>query len=131
LIKTGRKAYVIEAIPKKKREDKPNYGKLWIDKEDFSILKIEIEQESLAGFESISERLKEREIKPLISTIHYYGIEKEGLRFPSKTVFKEDYRYPRRYRVLGRAVKSWIKIEYDEYRFFTIDVKVKYESVGI
>lgn len=45
----GRKAYVLEAFPKEKTEEGPNYGKLWVDKEDFSILEIEMEQESLEG----------------------------------------------------------------------------------
>ena len=52
----GRKAYIIEVIPKRKMEDKPNYGKLWVDKENFSVLKSEISQESLAGYEDLEKK---------------------------------------------------------------------------
>ncbi|MCK4647085.1 MAG: hypothetical protein KAU46_12600 [Candidatus Aminicenantes bacterium] len=39
--------------PKKLIPGKPNYGKVWVDKQDGSILKMEIEAESLAGYEKI------------------------------------------------------------------------------
>ena len=118
----GRKAFVIEAKPKMEIEGKPNYGKIWIDKEDFSILKIEIEQESLAGFERLEQQIKKRKIKPLFTITHNYFIEKEGIRFPSKTVFEEKYIGRRRRRI--KASKT--NITYDNYRFFVVDVKVIY-----
>jgi len=116
-----RKAYVIEATPKREIEGKPNYGKLWIDKENFSVLKIEMSQESLAGFEDFVKKIKKQGIKPIFTTIHYYGVEKKGIRFPSKTVFTEVYRPFR-----GTASKT--EIEYSNYKFFTVDVEVKYKE---
>lgn len=118
----GREAFVIEAKPKKKIEEKPNYGKIWIAKEDFSIIRIEIEQESLAGFEKIKEEIKKRKIKPIITVTHDYGIKKDGIRFPSKTTFMEDYFGT----YMGRSKRSRMFITYDNYRFFTVDVEVKY-----
>lgn len=118
----GRKAYVLEALPKKKSEESPNYGKLWVDKEDFSILKIEMEQESLAGFEDLKKEAETLRMVPTFSTIHYYGIEKNGIRFPSKTSFQEEYK------VLGGGSfrRSKTEVDYSRYRFFTVDVEVKY-----
>ncbi len=118
----GRKAIVIEALPKVKMKDKPNYGKIWVDKGDFSILKIEIEAESLVGFESLKEMSKKRRIKPIITVVHDYDIEKKGLRFPSKIIFVESYFG----RGIGKFRASRTIITYDEYRFFTVDVKVKH-----
>lgn len=121
----GREAFVIEAKPKKKIEDKPNYGKIWVDTEDFSILKIEIKQESLAGYEKLKEELKDIKkmgIKPVITIIHEYGIEKNGIRFPSKTTFKEDYVGVN----IRRAKKSRLTVTYDDYKFFTVETEVKY-----
>lgn len=118
----GRKAFIIEAKPKTETEGNPNYGKVWVDKEDFSILKIEIEQESLAGFERLEQEIKKRKIKPLFTITHDYFIEKKGIRFPNKTVFEEKYIGWR-----GRRSKaSETIITYDNYRFFMVEVKVEY-----
>jgi hypothetical protein len=118
-----RKAYVIEVSPHGKIQDNPNYGKLWIDKEEFSVLKIEIEQESLIGFEAIEREAQRQSVEPIITSIHYYGVEKKGIRFPSKTVFKETYGdYLRE-----KTTKSKVDIEYIDYKFFIVEVDVKFE----
>ncbi len=117
----GRKAYVIEATPKMKTEEVPNYGKLWVDQEDSSILKIEMAQESLAGFDDFEKESKKRGLVPKFTTTHYYGVEKNGIRFPSKTTFEEDYRG-----LTGRFKRSKTEIEYSNYKFFTVEVEVKY-----
>jgi len=116
-----REILVIEAKPKRKTEEKPNYGKIWVDKEDFSIIKIEIEQESLAGIEELREKMKKGGLKPIIKVTHDYGTMKNGLRFPSKTEFTEDYAGTGR-----RIQKSRLSITYDNYRFFTVETEVKY-----
>ena len=113
---------MIEALPKIKMKDKPNYGKIWVDKEDFSVLKIEIEAESLAGFENLKEMSKKRRIRPIITVTHDYGLEKKGIRFPSKTIFEESYIGLG----TGKFRASRTIITYDDYRFFTVDVKVKH-----
>jgi hypothetical protein len=117
----GRKAYIIEVIPKRKMDDKPNYGKLWVDKENFSVLKSEISQESLAGYEDFKKKAKSLRIRPILKTTHYYEVEKKGIRFPSKTVFVEFY-----IRGTKRRERSRTIIEYDNYRFFIVDYEVKY-----
>ena len=119
-----RKTFVIEIKPKMEIEGKLNYGKVWIDKKDFSVLQIEIEQKSLAGFEILEQELKKKKIEPFFTTTHFYFIEKNGIRFPSKTVFEEKYKYKGRRRRSSKASKTIIT--YDKYRFFIVDVNVKY-----
>ena len=122
----GRKAYVIEAKPKTIIEGKPNYGKIWIDQENFSVLKLEIAMESLSGFELVKEEFEKLKIKPDLTVVHHYGYEKNGLRFPSKTTFKEDYISSRH----RRMTKSKANILYSDYRFFTVETDVKYKPEG-
>ncbi|MCK7514717.1 MAG: energy transducer TonB [Desulfobacterales bacterium] len=88
----GRKAYVVEARPKTGIVGKPNYGKIWVDQADFSVLRIDVEQESLSGFDIIRKLASRRNYKPAFVISHVYGVEKDGLRFPSRTVFTERYR---------------------------------------
>lgn len=120
---SGRKAYVIESSPKRKIKENPNFGKLWVDKEDFSVLKIEMAQESLVGFEELERKYKWRGVKPILTTIHRYEVEKNGIRFPSRTVFEEAYGGSR----IVKTRHSRTIIEYYDYRFFTVDVEVKYK----
>ena len=118
----GKKAYVIEATPKQEIAGKPNYGKIWVDKEDFSIVRIEIEQESLAGFQEMIKESEKRGVKPIITVIHDYNVKKNGLRFPSQITFTEEYEHGS----MGTLPKSRLLVTYDNYRFFTVEVEVKH-----
>ena len=62
----GVKAAVIEVRPKTLIEGKPNYGKIWVAWKDGSVLRIDVEQESLVGFEEIEAEAKKKGLKPLI-----------------------------------------------------------------
>jgi TonB family protein len=113
----GRKAYVIKATPKK--ENNSNHGKLWIDKENFCVLKIEMKQESLAGYVRLGEDLKEHGIEPVLLTTHYYEVEKKGVRFPSRTDFLENYKVLSRFR--SRQIRrSRTVIEFSDYQFLVL-----------
>jgi TonB family protein len=113
----GRKACVIKATPKK--ENDLSYGKLWIDVEDFSVLKIEMKQESLVGYAGLKEGLKEHGIEPVLSTTHCYEIEKKGIRFPSRTDFLENYRGLSRFRS-RETRRSRTVIEFSDYQFLIL-----------
>ena len=125
----GRGAVVLEATPKSEMRDMPNYGKIWVDKEDYSILKIEVAEESLVGFKKVKETSKFKST-PMISVTHYYTEvyktdKNQVIRFPSQTVFLcEKYLYKRGYR--EKVITAKIEYIYDCYKFFTVDVDVKY-----
>ena len=125
----GRKAVIIEATPKSEMKNMPNYGKVWVDRQDYSILKIEVAEESLVGIEQAKETSKSKST-PMISVTHYYDEvyktdEDRVIRFPSKTVFlHETYLSIRGYR--NKVIAAKTQFFYDNYRFFTVDVDVKY-----
>ena len=118
----GRDAYVIKATPKIVIEGKPIYGKIWVDAEDFSVLKIEVEDQSLVGFEKIAEDAKKEGLKPVFTTVHEFAVVKNGLRFPSRTVFEEKYTALKN-SFTGRS-QSKTEINYGNYRFFTVETEV-------
>jgi RNA polymerase sigma factor (sigma-70 family) len=120
----GRETFVMEARPKIKTEEKPSYNKIWIDKKDFSILRIRIEQESLAGYDDFEKEAKKIKVKPILTIIHDYEVEKNGLMFPSKTTFREEYTG----RGIDRSRRSELSITYGKYRFFIVETEVKYKS---
>lgn len=119
---SGREAFIIEANPKKPIPGKPNHGKIWVDKEDFSILRIDIEMESLPGFEVIKEASERRGLHPYITVRHHYMVEKNGVGFPSRTTFKEAYGD----REVRKLKRSELEITYTKYRFFTVTTEIKY-----
>jgi hypothetical protein len=128
----GRDALVIEAKPKTTSEKNSNYGRIWVDKEISQILRIDVAQESLVGYKDP----KVKGINHVITVTHYYDVEKNGLMFPSKTVFEENYT-PDKVQVglwsnytntvqKKTLQRTKLEIEYSDYKFFTVDVDVKY-----
>jgi hypothetical protein len=66
-------------------------GEIWIGEEDGAVLKIQIDQTSIIGFEKLAQKAIEKGFMPAITTIHEYNLEKNEIRFPSKTTFLERY----------------------------------------
>jgi hypothetical protein len=85
-------------------------------------LKIEWDVRSAGNYEKIVEFAKRINSEPRITMISEYEIEKNGIRFPSKYLVREAY-YSRRGRTF---VRSEINVTYEEYKFFTVDTKIKY-----
>ncbi len=117
------KAVILEALPKFPGEFNALYGKIWIRKKDFAILKIEWEQESLENFEIIEKIAERMNATPLITFISEFGFEKNKIRFPNKYSVEEIYISRRGGR---RFLRSKTTVVYDNYKFFTVDTKVKY-----
>jgi len=119
----GSKTVVIEATPKPGYTFDHVYGKIWVRKSDFSILKIEWYQQSIKGYELVEETANRLRAKPHLSLIAEYGIEKNEIRFPSKYFLDEVYiikRGGKRYR------KSETVVFYKDYKFFTVEWEIKY-----
>ncbi len=117
------KAVILEALPKFPGEFNTVYGKIWIRKKDFAILKIEWEQESLGNFEIIEKLAERLRATPLITVVSEFGFEKNKIRFPNKYSVEEIYisrRSGRRFR------RSETTVVYDNYKFFIVDTKVIY-----
>jgi len=113
----GRAALVIDAKPMKVIPGRANYGKLWVDKRDGTVLKMEIEAESLEGYERIQGDYISRGVKPILSIEILFGFENKGLRYPSRIMIKEAYSFPGE----GRVKVSQITVDYDHYRFFSVE----------
>ncbi len=117
------KAVILEASPKFPGEFNTVYGKIWIRKKDFAILKIEWEQESLENFELIEKLAERLRATPLITVVSEFGFEKNKIRFPNKYSVEEMYIALRGGR---RSLRSETTVIYDNYKFFIVDTKVIY-----
>jgi len=118
----GEKVFVLEITPKPSIEIEALYGKAWVRKSDFSILKIEWNPVSVRNYEKIEELAKKLHAEPEITFVSEYDFEKNNIRFPSKYFVKEVYRSPG----WGTYLKSEIKVIYNNYKFFTVELEVKH-----
>lgn len=117
----GKKTVVVKASPNEPREENYNFGKIWIDENDFSVLKIEWEPRSVKGFEDrVSSSVGT--LKRNLSWIVFYNIEKNGIKFPSQQFIEETF-------ILetgSKHPKYEVSFIYDDYKFFTVETEVKY-----
>jgi hypothetical protein len=117
----GRKSYLLKSKPKENPETKRAYGNIWVDKEDGAVLKIERASESIEGFEELNAQAAKRGLRPVLSAIHEFGVERNGIRFPSRTEYKESYAG----NLIPKFDYSRATVEYGHYRFFVVEVKVE------
>jgi hypothetical protein len=99
------------------------WGEVWVDEEDGAVLKIQLEQTSIIGFERLAEKLAEQRFLPVITTIHEYNIEKNQIRFPGKTTFIERHKM-----IWGDPqifLHSRTYFEYRDYRFSFVTASVE------
>ena len=128
----GEEAIVLEAVPKPLYEQRflygtePSYllGKIWIKKKDYSILKIIWNPKVIRDFNNIEELAIKFKAEPRVTTISEYGIEKNGIRFPSRLYIQEAY--------INKAGKKFIRsqteILYKNYQFFTVETEVRFDK---
>jgi hypothetical protein len=119
----GRKVLIVEAAPKPGLDRQHCYGRLWLYEDDGSVLKIAWDQTSVGNFGLIQARAKQLGAEPQLTAVTEYGLEKNGLRFPSEDTTEEGYlKGDKKY------VKSLTTIQYKSYKFFTVETEVRYEE---
>jgi len=116
----GEKTWVIEAKPRAKNQADALRGKAWVTQGAGRIVKIEVDAESLVGYEKLSESYDLTWQLPLLTTTHFYEFEKNGILFPSRTVFKESFVVKGSQK---RIQRSRTDIQFGGYRFFTVETE--------
>jgi hypothetical protein len=126
----GDEAIVIEAVPKASYSRmlpagfQPSYlyGKIWVKKDDFSILRIEWSPKVIRDFKNIEELAEKYGAESCITIISEYKYEKKGIRFPSRFFVEEAY-IDRNGRIF---IRSETDIIYKDYKFFIVETEIKY-----
>ena len=102
------------------------WGEVWIGEENGTVYKIQVDQTSIVGFDKMAQKAIEKGFMPAITTIHEYSLEKQGLRFPSKTTFIEKYNSSQS----GSTVRPTFErsrtvFEYRDHMFFSVATQVE------
>jgi VWFA-related protein len=93
------------------------YGRAWVRPRDGAVLKIEWEPASMGNYAAIESIARDMRAKAKITFTSEYGVEKNGLRFPSAYEVVESYRAPNR-----TVTASRTSVEYKDYKFFEVKV---------
>jgi TonB family protein len=118
----GRKAQIIEAIPRSGNTWGVEYAKIWVDQKGSQVLKSEIQGVPLEGYDDVLRDTTQFSIKPILTTTHTYEVEKQGVFFPTHTVIRVEYPEPISW-LTERVLKLKIDMAYDQYKFFTVETE--------
>ncbi|MCX6579948.1 MAG: hypothetical protein NT166_07155 [Candidatus Aminicenantes bacterium] len=125
----NRDAYVIEMRLHNGEEEKPVFAKAWIDAGDFSVLKFEAFPDSFQGYDSLAKTVAQNTGNIKIKDIHYFGYNRDGIRFPSST--KITITYTENKSIPGKdpdlkeqsLTKITSSFSYKKYKFFNVTVE--------
>jgi hypothetical protein len=122
-----RSVAVIEAFPKSESDAAYVYGKIWIDTEDFSILKIKVNPNSIVGYSHLKEFAQQLNAKLFLDLETEFFKSRDSIRFPTSIRFIETYKGGPLI-TSRRGTKGWTRTQtitdYTDYLFFNIDLKV-------
>jgi len=115
----GRNAAVLEAIPRSGNSRGVEYAKVWVDSENFQILRSEVQGVPIEGYDDVLRDSVQFRVRPYLLTTHTYEFEKNGIRFPGQSIIRVEY--PRRGEFSkDRTLKLKIDMKYDKYQFFSV-----------
>jgi hypothetical protein len=125
--RNGRLAAVVEALPKNPVETATIYGILWIDTEDFSILKIKADPRSIKGYALLKDLSAKLRTRLHLSLEIDFDQQQKGIRFPTQIKFLEKYKGGRII-AINRGSKGWERTRtqfvYSDYQFFNVQTEV-------
>jgi|GEM_PF-1117437 len=126
----NRKCAVIKVIPRNSTTIKGVYGTIWLDTQDFSLLKIEVAPQSIINYPKLQEAAIKITSKLFLSLEMDFFEIRQGVRFPTEVRMIEKYKGGR---TVSNAYSSsgWERVKtiftYSQYQFFNIQTDVTYE----
>ncbi len=123
----GRNAYILEASPRPDQDQRQLWGKLWVDKKNFAVLKVEWDERTMQNYGTLQKQAEAFQARPLLRFGTEHKIEKNGIRFPSRHFIKEQYiRQTERSMGQEKLEKSELEVKFKKYKFFIVETEVKY-----
>lgn len=131
----GRQALIIEAVPNGLKKVNHLYGKIWIDADNGSVLRIDWASKSLGGYSDLLTLARRFRADVEITFSSEYAHKIGGIRFPSSYSITEKYVLHKgqkiqalsknRLRWVHEFVLSKTNVLYSDYKFFTVETEVK------
>jgi len=113
---------VIEAIPLRKLKNNFNCGKIWVDTENYSIIKIQWEPKFiLNNFERALEDAKWNNAHLKIDFVSEFEKERNSIRFPTHYQIAEYHLTDKG----KKKVKAMLDVKFKKFMFFTVGTEVE------
>jgi hypothetical protein len=126
----NRPTAIIEAFPKNEKDSQFIYGKVWIDREDFSVLKIKANPNSIRGYDKLIKLAEELNTRLFLDLETEFFKYRGGIRFPTQIHFEESYKgglFIRQFRGSRQWTRTNTFTTYSDYLFFNVDMDVVYQ----
>jgi hypothetical protein len=115
----GAEVWVLEVKPRLTAVTKYLGARIWLKGDDLSVLRIEWDTSTFGNYEAILARAQSFKAKPQVRSTSEFGIEKNGLRFPSLDITEEAYR--------GEDGKLFVRartsVVYKDHKFFVVETQ--------
>lgn len=118
----GLPAVILNAVPKPIHKMDFLFGKVWIDKKNFDILRIEWSPKRIGNFATFERRGLKYKSEPNITLISEFLVEKNDIRFPNYFFIEEAYIDKKG----KKFIRSETEVTYKEFKFFTVEVEVRH-----
>ncbi len=119
--------YIIEAVPVSRYAGGIDYVRVWVDRQSFQVVRMEIKGIPLEGYNEVLKETTEHNVKPEFITTYSYKMEKEGLLFPDKVNVL--VRYPMNPdETTFYKTKIKTNINYDDYQFFSVKTESDFDK---
>jgi hypothetical protein len=115
-------AAVLSAVPKPENNDNRNHARIWVHAEEGSILKIEWNPESITSYGADPRLIRAKDMQRFVTWKVTYGIEKNGIRFPSNQHVQDFFYNTSENR---KYVRQDIVYIYTDYKFFVVETEIK------
>jgi len=146
----GHACAVVNVQPRNPEAGSITQGRVWIDMEDGSVLRIEVHPRGIRGSDAMMRAAREMSANLELTANHWYLESHGGLRFPSQTEFAEAYVFdklsrtrvrvrnvPEKYGVVKQVREPYedrsrrrvefyhLLQQYKDYRYFEVNSKVE------
>lgn len=116
-------AAIIKVTPKPNNKENRNFARIWINERDGSILQIEWEPESIIDYKGKNIEIPAGNLKTVVVWKVTYGVEKNGVRFPSRQHIQEFLVSESGKRYIGNEIIT----NFNDYKFFIVETEIKYK----
>jgi hypothetical protein len=123
----GRRCAVISGTPRSPDIEKGFFGKVWIDLEDHSVVKVQADPKSINGFVRLKELSKKLQARLQLSLEIDFDEKREGICFPTRVSMLEKYKGGRiisMYKGREGRERTHTVFNYSNYQFFSVQVEV-------
>ena len=116
-----KEAIIIKARPCAPRQENYNIARIWIDIQNYSILRIEWESLSIRDYQEETIQFPVGEYRKTVIWNVTFGVEEKGVRFPSEQLIQEVFINENG----EKKILEEIIFSYVDYKFFTVETEVK------